>query len=82
MQGRVSKQARSNELRTSQVLAFSTRRVAAASASLPLVCPSAIGKAFGLAAATRFRSLRQRNLKDLGHSQQVWPRHPAIERLA
>ena len=29
-------------------------RVAAASASLPMVCPFAIGKAFGLAAATRF----------------------------
>jgi hypothetical protein len=30
-----------------------TSWVAAASASLPLVCPFAIGKAFGLAAATR-----------------------------
>ena len=29
------------------------RWVAAASASLPMVCPSAIGKTFGLAAATR-----------------------------
>jgi hypothetical protein len=44
--------------------------------SLPMVGPSAIGKAFGLAAATRFPSLCQPDLKDLGRCRQVRPCHP------
>jgi hypothetical protein len=45
--------------------------------SLPMVCPFAIGKAFGLATATRLHSLHKPNLKNLGRTQQVWRRHPA-----
>jgi hypothetical protein len=39
-----------HSLDASRIVEF---RVAAASASLPMVCPFAIGKPFGLAAATR-----------------------------
>jgi hypothetical protein len=47
------------------------RRVAAASASLPMVCPFAIGKAFGLGAATRFD-----RHSSVGHSIGLSARRP------
>jgi hypothetical protein len=46
-------------------------RVAAASASLPMVGPSAIGKAFGFAAATRMENLSQADRRNMGLCQLV-----------
>jgi len=40
--------------------------VAAASGSLPMVCPFAIGKAFGLAAATRMLTWGVKNSVGIG----------------
>jgi len=39
--------------------------------SLPMVCPFAIGKAFGLADATRLDSLHRTHLKEMGRTQLV-----------
>jgi len=40
--------------------------------SLPMVRPFAIGRAFGLAAATRLGSLHRTRLKEMGRTQRVW----------
>jgi hypothetical protein len=41
-----------------------------------MVCPSAIAKAFGLDAATRWHSLYWARFNNLGRTQQVWACHP------